>query len=394
MGWSTWLGAVLVVASGAAESDSTVGRVVAYDAVDGPAVLVRSSPGAPLVALRLSVPIPAASGSAVAAGVLQALAWDGLRAAAAELGASASVTRTATHAVYRIIGPRASFHQMAALLRRAVSWPEADARTIEATTARVVHGDLASLETPALRVRHQLRRELFAAAGVGDPEAVRAPPGPEGLQWYWRRYFVPQRMAVVVVGDVQPEVAASAFRGWPAPPPAGRPPSTTGEARQVPPEVIYPWAGLGYAGAGVDPAVLMVAAAVLERQLRAAGVREGAAEYWWGGPGGVVVVGSGGGRSGGGSLASRLLRAIADAAATAGPSTIVEARRALRHTLLFSARTPQGLADLIGEFYDRTGDPDGAAEFLDRLKAVDVAAVQRALRMLADASPRVVEFTP
>lgn len=396
MVWSAWLGAVLVVAGVAAESDSTLGRIVSYDAADGPAVLVRLSPGSPLVALRLSIPIPSEGGMESSAGVLQALAADGFHNGAAELGASASITRTETHAIYRIVGPRSSFDQMAALLRRAVSWPGVESRHIDAAAARALHGQLASLETPALRIRHQLRRELFSSPTSATVlDGVRQPPDPAGLEWFWRRYYVPQRMAVVVVGDVSPEVAVSAFRGWPTPPPAGPPPSTAGEIRRVAPEVIFPWAGLGYEGEGMDPAVLMIVAVLVERQLRVAGVRGGTAEYWWnGGAGGLVVIGSVDGNSGQATPSSRLRRAVVDAAATAGPSTVAEARRALRHSLLFSARTPQGLAELIGDFYDRTGDPDAANAFLRRLRAVDPPAVQRALRTLADSSPRLVELSP
>src|SRR5690606_11598608 len=121
----------------------------------------------------------------------------------------------------------------------------------------------------------------------------------------------------------------------------------------------------GYEGEGMDPAVLMIVAVLVERQLRVAGVRGGAAEYWWnGGAGGLVVIGSVDGNSGQATPSSRLRRAVVDAAATAGPSTVAEARCALRHSLLFSARTPQGLAELIGDFYDRTGDPDAANAFL------------------------------
>src|SRR5690606_26010321 len=153
---------------------------------------------------------------------------------------------------------------------------------IDAAAARALHGQLASLETPALRIRHQLRRELFSSPTSATVlDGVRQPPDPAGLEWFGRRYYVPQRMAGVVVGDVSPEVAVSAFRGWPTPPPAGPPPSTAGEIRRVAPEVIFPWAGLGYEGEGMDPAVLMIVAVLVERQLRVAGVRGGAAEYWW-----------------------------------------------------------------------------------------------------------------
>ncbi|MND02953.1 hypothetical protein D3C83_225450 [compost metagenome] len=70
------------------------------------------------------------------------------------------------------------------------------------------------------------------------------------------------------------------------------------------------------------------------------------------------------------------------------------ARRALWHDMLFDARTPMGLASLIGRFAERTGDPHAAAGFLDALLRVDADDVGAALLDLLHESPAVVEVGP
>jgi hypothetical protein len=44
---------------------------------------------------------------------------------------------------------------------------------------------------------------------------------------------------------------------------------------------------------------------------------------------------------------------------------------AIRRDLLFFSRTPERMAGVIGQFSDRTGNPDEAQLFYDRLAAGD-----------------------
>ena len=62
--------------------------------------------------------------------------------------------------------------------------------------------------------------------------------------------------------------------------------------------------------------------------------------------------------------------------------------RAIRRDLLFYSRTPDRMAEVLGQFVDRGGDASSAQEFYSQLESVDGAAVRRLLAALA-AEPAV-----
>lgn len=84
---------------------------------------------------------------------------------------------------------------------------------------------------------------------------------------------------------------------------------------------------------------------------------------------------------------------ISDAARSSAEE-VLRQRRRLEHSLLMRARTPAGLAALLGDFLDRTGDPRGADRFLRALIEIDDEEVRNTLRTLLYQPPIVIELQP
>ena len=85
---------------------------------------------------------------------------------------------------------------------------------------------------------------------------------------------------------------------------------------------------------------------------------------------------------------------FSETAATVDAVAISVPRRELRNGLLYQARTPTGLAGVIGDFHDRTGRPDGATRFLAALDRVSAGSVRKDLEALLGGAPVTVEITP
>ena len=118
------------------------------------------------------------------------------------------------------------------------------------------------------------------------------------------------------------------------------------------------------------------------------------AEHWWTHHGqGLSVVVTAQPRD---TAAAR--RALDTAPSTLGRDLqarrVRDAAQAIRREMLFFARTPDRMAELLGEFADREGDPDAAQRFFARLDEVDLAEVRDALAFLTEHSPVRVELTP
>ncbi len=372
------------------------GAVLAELAVEGggPRVIHQELAEPPLVSLRLSLPVEEVPGLAGATRVLQELARARLAADAAKLGARLELEHASGHAIYAVIGPRESFEGMVDLLRRALGRPTLEPGAIAIARARVEQRALAWLEVPGARVRLGLLAAL-------DPTGTTAATSPlpdnltaNDLEWYWRRYFNPQRATVVVVGAVSREAALEAFRDWPTPPsPGSRPRSAAGERELPAAEAVSNWAAVGWSAVDEDPAVLAVASLLVTERLRNAGLSRAEAELWWN-AGGVsfVAIGAVPRRPDGARLATTLRTAILDATTDITAQAVADARNTLIRRLLLAARTPQGLAELIGRFHDRTGEPDGAMRFLEAIGRVDAPRVAEALRKLQMRPPAMVEL--
>ena len=405
-----WLALLLsgpVPAEGAASIEIGPVRVIRPN--DGPLVLLREQPDAPVVAVLLMVPVDEPPGLEGAARLLQHLARDQLEAEARRFGGRIEMRRTPGHAVYEAVGPAGALSDLARLLRTAVGEPSAAPAELERARAAAKAEAMVELETPEPLLLRRLRERLYPdTPDVGADAASLVALTTADLRRFWSTRYRPVRMRAVVTGRVTAEEAQEAFRRWPEP--RGRERAVTARAPQPltpDPQLIAPWLGVAYDASGTAPAALAVLTVLVERSLQRSWDGPARAETWWAGPRRALVVtasyrdgpaprhGRGSGaRAGSGSAAERLRRAIAEAGEELTAAEVAQIRRKIRRDLNFAARTPQGLARVIAEFYERTGDPDGAPDFLAELDRVDARAVQRALRAILDRTPVTVELTP
>ncbi|HEV2146966.1 MAG TPA: hypothetical protein VGR37_06170, partial [Longimicrobiaceae bacterium] len=76
------------------------------------------------------------------------------------------------------------------------------------------------------------------------------------------------------------------------------------------------------------------------------------------------------------------------------PVRVRDAAAGVRREMLFFARRPERMAEVVGQFVDRAGDADGAQRFYDAVERVDEDAVRAVLAQLADRTPVVVDVPP
>lgn len=364
----------------------------------GPLVVVREQSAPPLLAIRLSIPFEEPRDLAGAGRVLQLLVQDRVRGEVERFGGRIELHRTPTHLVYSVRGPALAFGDMVAVLRYAVSPPRSVFQAQKGVWLTARREALAVYETPDRLVRHRLEVALFPEQAVEPGDLTSAElPGPADLEWFWRRWFRPSAMSVVAVGAVAPEVVRAAFRGWPEPTAAGRRrPRSLPTSAPPAPELITPRVAVGYRGGAAEPAALALAAALVDESLHTLRLRHSAAELWWTSDGAALVVlatpATGDGLTFA-HLRTDLQICVSDAA-RATAEEVARQRRRLEHALLMRARTPAGLASLLGEFLDRTGDPHSAGRFLTALGEIDDEEVRDTLRTLIYQPPTVIELEP
>ncbi|MFO7261295.1 MAG: hypothetical protein DIU52_009060 [bacterium] len=397
----------------AAGPDAVLGPVHVARPALGPLVVVREQPESRLVALRLAVRVEEPQGLEGAARVVVELARAQLEAAAAAVGGRASVERTTTHAVFRVVGPADAFERLAAALRLAAAGPAgADVGQSALAAARVVAEAQAAaeLDTPEPLVRAKLREALFPELGSVSGRGVDlAGLTAERLARWWSATATASRSAVVVAGGVEAGRAVAAFEGWPVR--AGRggragaaaargegPPAQAATPRPPAPQVVTRWVALGYPATGEDPAVLAVAAALLAEELGQSGLGGASAELWWnaGRRALVLLAPEPPGRNGDGdgSVRQRLERAVAAVAEGVDAAAVARARRRAVRDVLFAARSAEGLAEVLGTMLDRTGEPNAALEFVAALERVGAHDVAHALQALRETRPEVAEVAP
>lgn len=388
-----------------AAPDSTVGDTVVQAATgpltpdtvltppDGPRLVVLGTPGSGVAALRLHVPLVEGPAEAGAGSLIRELALDRMRGLARPVGARVSVTRTPWGLSYAAEGAAADFEFLAYLLREAAGPPELEdvpfTRAHQRLAARVAR----DAETPAGRLSATLRRSLAPATPpVEGTAATMDALGPGRVLEVWRRSHQSSRMTLVVSAGVLPEVVLAATRGMgadervdAAPLDAPEPPGgTDGETQS-----LRRWYGRAWsAGTPGDPRG-PVAALLVSRVLGEAGgdfettLQLRALPDRWA----LLVLGA--------AYRAQVpaMQAAVDGALTAArqsltPEGAADAAARVRRDLLYRARTPLGLVEVVGRALEHAGDPDAAARYLEALDTVDAEAMDRFLEAL-QAGPRL-----
>ena len=359
-----------------------------------PRILILDAPGSSLVTFRLSVPVDASVDAVTAAPILQSMARARVIGTTTTLGAQIE-TGASAHAIsYTVTGALADLDHLTFVLRQATQAPRASQGF--AAARGVLEAQLARIgETGEGQVETQLR----AAASPGDPSVAEARERLRRMSFYdleafWRASHVPERMTLLVVGDVSTPSLLAALAGLGAemgaePPREPLAPSPPNRDR---PDLLRRWLGFAW---GTTPTLdprAVVAASLAARYLR--DERDGYEAYvrlWEGRNSDVLaVVGSAYGREAT-ALRRRLAALPGEVAGAVDDATMREVIDQLHWTLLAQARPPWGRANLVGRLLDPGATPDAARRYLDALRALTPDDVRSFLETLSATTPTTVE---
>jgi predicted Zn-dependent peptidase len=365
----------------------------------GVSLAVHRQPAVPLVALRVALLASDPPGYAGAGHLYQHLVHPRLRERAAQVGARVHMERSADAVVFTMTGPSSELPFMAASLRDALR-PTPGEVPLLRVSRELAEERLAEWETAERHVRSALRLRLFpgdlSAAGT-EPSAARLAEG-ETWRHAWAAMYSPDRVSITAVGDVRMEQVSAAFGDLPEAVSARALPQrrdTVSTAPLAPAEATSAWAGTGYLAGEIDPAVLGVTARLVHGHLQSR--LPGAAvtvEHWWTHHGQALALIA----TVPGNQLQEAQRALGSALSGATPlvtaTGVRTAARAIRRELLFYSRTPDRMAGILGQFSDRTGNPDEAQLFYDQLERVTERQVREALRELQDRTPVRIDLPP
>lgn len=366
---------------------------------EGPRIVLLTSPGEGVAALRLAVPLRESPAEAGAGRLLRDLALERMRTLARPVGAQVAATRTPHGIAYSVEGAAADFEYLAYLLRQAVASPDVEGPGFQEARLRLEAEVAADVETPSRRIAGLLRAQV--APGYPPLEGTRgsvAGLDPARVAAVWRRSHQPSGMTLVVSAPVAPEVVLAATRGLGAPeeaagPPADEPPPS--EPRPPSPEAIRDWYGEARgAGAIGDPSGPVVARLVAARLRALGGPFEVGVELWelpdrW-----VLAVMGAARPAGAQALRRAVSGALADVRGTLEATAVAAAVAELRRDLLVEARTAAGLVAVVGRALEARADPRAAADDAAALVSVDVDQVRRRLDGMLGVPPVVAQVRP
>ncbi len=343
-----------------------------------------------VVALRVSVPISEGPTEAGAGQILRALAEDRMNAVASRIGARARVARSPDALVYEVAGPAADMDFLAWVLREGLREPDAGRFSQLQRDARI---DVERrLETPegalALRLRDRLSPGTPPMFGTltalerMDPGRVRA---------LWERTHARDALTVVIVGNVSPEVILASLTdlGIPASARDAPPPSEAGTGQPIPtPELIRHWVGEARSvPGGRDPRALVATRMIAETIRSDPGDYEVGVELWELNRGWVLVLSGAAYPRARQAISTRVEGLIRETVARVTDDEVRRHVAGLRSELLEAARTPWGLADVVGHALDAGEAPDAIQELLAELRTMRGGDVVRFLESLVDVQP-------
>jgi hypothetical protein len=363
----------------------------------GPKLVRLTAPGSGLTTLRLSIQVDETPAEAGAAEMLVRLGLERARAAGAPRGARVEGVRTPWGLAYTVIGASDDFDYLAYLLREAVAEPRLDRVDFERTRVRVREEAARLRETGAGRLSAELRAGAVPGSLplIGTPESLDAlTAGVVGD--LWSRTHRRDRMSVVVVGAEPLELVLASLKDVGA---QGRAPLTPSLPAPVPrsskAEVLRNWYGEAWVAGDVRDPRPAVLASMLASRLRGAqeDVQTGV-ELWDVGRTRVLVVTGTAYPAGAVAMKRRITGVLPEAAARLAGDEVAPAVASLRFDLLAGARTPWGLAGLVGRYHDATGVADAAYQHVVELDRIDVASMKAYLGELQRRGPTRAEIKP
>lgn len=361
-------------------------------------IAVHRQPAFPIVTVRLSLLADDPPGYAGAGHLLQHLLLPSLREQIHQVGGSLQLSRSSDAVIYSATGPATELPFLADVLRSTLRPPRFSETAVLAAARALREERAAERETARLHARAALRVRLFPddmpAAGTA---ASAARLTPEVLADVWAEMYRPERVSVLAVGDVELAAVQRVFSGLPETA-VGSPlefsPDTIPADSPGSPEATRNWIAIGYPAAEAAPAALTVVAHLLRDHLRerlpTAAVD---AEHWWTRRDQALAA----------LVAVPDRSLVAARAAVRGALAAIEegleepevrlATATVRREMLFYARTPERMAEVLGAFADRDGGDDGARLFFDALAELTEEEVRALLLVLAE-TPAILMEVP
>ena len=356
---------------------------------DGPTIAFVETPGAAAAAIRVTVPFVEFGSDAGAGYLIQALALQRVRRLRETLGVEVVANRTSRGLVYQVNGAAADFDHLAGVARALLARPEPSG--FVAARTRLENLNREERETPrgALRLRLRSRMAPATPPVTGTLESL-AVLNPARLAALWSASHRRGTLSVVVVGDVPLEAALSALaelgEAGAAPEPGRAAGARVGRAGASRPERLRVWYGEAYgAGDARDPRSALFMRIANDHLPEIGSEFEPHLERWeLAGRSWLVVTAAAYSRNAG-TMRARVRGYLGGVRAALDPTAVRNARAALRAELLLQARSPGGLAAVIGRHFDATGDGDAAADHLQRLEEIDFEAMTAFLGEVAAA---------
>jgi predicted Zn-dependent peptidase len=328
--------------------------------------------------------------------LLRIQAQDRMSALAARIGAHVEVHRTQHALVYELSGSLADLDFLGWILREGLKAPSES--TFE-DARRILRADLErQIETPQGVLRSRILEALSPGSGsvLGGLAALDR-LNPYSLRSFWDRTHRTESVRIVVAGRLPGALVRSSLgelglATGPFPPPTSQ--ASLGPSRAVP-EVVRNWLVHARLLPPRSEAASLVGARWIGEVLRAAdGDFESAVEIW-DLPSGRALVLTGAAYPRSRQVMERGIDAVLGQAADRLTREVTR-RLAdeVRTEILLAARTPWGLADLVGQAWDTGQGPDGVQIFLDSLLTLDSPEIQTLLRTLASTSPIRLELRP
>jgi predicted Zn-dependent peptidase len=315
---------------------------------------------------------------------------------AERIGARAEVHRTPQGLVYQVSGTIADLDFLGWILRTGVQAP--DATRMEETRRAIQVENDRRMETPqgvlAARLRADLAPDLPSVFGtngtIGRIDVVQ-------LRAIWERSHRLDRARLVVAGRVTPELALALASdlGLPEGDAPDYPPGSDPGSPRPDPEVNRHWIAEGYRLQVTEEVAGLVAGQWLAEDVRAAGHDfEVGVEIWdLGGTRALVLTSAAFPRSADAQRAW-LDRVFEDAAARITGADVSRVAGTVRTQIAMAARTPWGLAELVGQAWDAGNGPEGIETLLTNLETLTVAQVSELFLTLAASTPLREELSP
>jgi hypothetical protein len=363
----------------------------------GPETAIIRSVPPEVVSLRLSVPLVESPQEAGAGQLIQIQAQRRMEVIAARIGARAEVHRTPQALVYEISGASADLDFLAWILREGLQRPTPGEfaparRELQTELDRRVETPQGVLYT---RVRAILAPDAPSVTGTaGALDRMDA----SRLDAFWARTHRRDNFRLVVAARLPTELILSALSGVGLDDRSPAPEVAAGEQTGSPlpaPEIIRHWVVQAYRlGPGPDATDLIVAGWLGEVLRADGGDFEAGVEIWDLGTSRALVISGAAYPRSRQAMQGRVASVIGDAAARLTESDVRRLADELRTEVHMAARTPWGLAELIGQAWDSGHGPEGVEVLLDELSSVNYTRVLERIQSLAEATPVREELHP